>query len=353
MTKNRFKWSAITAAVVAASFASSVALAAQNEVECNNPAVDAMGNIALNPATNSPYAQEQKFDTSGVAMLDGAIMSGTTRNSCTTTSAGRDLDFYRFTAKAGDDINVAILNAYEQTGTIMDLALFGPYNGQPRQILNQNYFNTGTITDTAGLMDPSFNYKVLEDGTYYVGISTYPTWFYTMGYLSNLTTYYPQSAAFPTIGSYTLRVSGVKPSVLTIGMEIRPGSHNVTVVDASGSQPSGIRGKAKGSIPVALLSSAKDHFDATKVQQSSLYFGKTGKEDTFVSCNGGHGTDVNGDGLPDLICHFDLSNAGFGPLDNQAFITGKTGDGKDFQGQAWMKIMVKGLRPQDLVHGKK
>ena len=350
MTKNRFKWSAMTAAFVAASLAGSVALAAQTEVECNNPAIDDTGAIAMNPATGNPYIQPLSPDGSGVAAVDGTILNSAV-NPCGALSLWRDLDFYSFQAKANKDLSLVISRIFETNQTIANLALFGPDDyGHPRALLSQNIFNLGTNTNTSPL-DAAFNFSTTRDGTYYVAVSSYPTYFIgDMGHVALLNSYYfPYSAQYPTVGHYTLTVSGVESSVMTIGIDIKPGNNNVTVVDASGNrQSAGFRGKAQGSIPVALLS-GKD-FKPMDVDQSSLHFGKTGTENTWVSCNGGHGKDLNGDGVPDLVCHFDLSQAGFDLIDNQAVLTGKS-DGVDFKGTGWMKIMVTGLRPEDLVRG--
>lgn len=347
MTKNRFKWSAMTAAFVAASLAGSVALAAQPEVECNNPAIEDTGAIAMNPDTGNPYIQSLSPDGSGVAAVDGTILNSAV-NPCGALSLWRDLDFYSFQAKANKDLSLVISRVYETNKTIANLALFGPDDyGNPRALLTQLYYNSAGTNNA--FWDASFNFSTTHDGTYYVAVSSFPTYFYSdMGHVALLNSYYdPNSAKYPTVGHYTLTVSGIESSVMTIGIDIKPGNNNVTVVDASG-QSAGFRGKAQGSIPVALLS-GKD-FKPMDVDQSSLRFGKTGTENTWVSCNGGHGKDLNGDGVPDLVCHFDLSQAGFDLIDNQAILTGKA-DGVDFKGTGWMKIMVTGLRPENLVRG--
>ena len=351
MTRNRFKWSAIAAAFVTASLAGSVALAAQTEVECNNPAIDDMGAVAINPATGNSYIQPLSPDGSGVATLNGTILNSAV-NPCGALSMWRDLDFYSFQAKANKDLSLVISRIYETNKTVANLALFGPDSyGHPRALLSQMYFNSVPGTNTS-FWDAAFNFSTTRDGTYYVAVSSYPTYFIgDMGHVALLNSYYyPNSAQYPTVGYYTLTVSGVESSVMTIGIDIKPGNNNVTVVDASGNrQSAGFRGNAQGSIPVALLS-GKD-FKPMDVDQSSLRFGKTGQEETLVSCNGGHGKDLNGDGVPDLVCHFDLSHAGFDLIDNQAVLTGKTSDGADFKGTGWMKIMTTGLRPEDLVRG--
>ena len=67
--------------------------------------------------------------------------------------------------------------------------------------------------------------------------------------------------------------------------------------------------KSLGRPQVAILSTRT--FDATTaVVQSTITFGRTGAESSLISC-GKTFKDVNGDGLPDLICRFSLRYAGF------------------------------------------
>ena len=74
------------------------------------------------------------------------------------------------------------------------------------------------------------------------------------------------------------------------------------------SMPNTINRGSHGAVPVALLSSAD--FDVATVDVSSLGFGRTGLEPSLAFCSRGF-EDVNGDGLPDSVCHFAPSLAGF------------------------------------------
>lgn len=48
----------------------------------------------------------------------------------------------------------------------------------------------------------------------------------------------------------------------------------------------------------------------TQVEIASLTFGATGDEPSLAFCDTG-GEDVNGDGLLDLVCHFETQRSGF------------------------------------------
>ena len=81
-----------------------------------------------------------------------------------------------------------------------------------------------------------------------------------------------------------------------------------------------INPNAMGTIPVAILSSPA--FDATtQVNRTSVTFGHTGNEQSLAFCNPG-GQDVNGDGLPDLVCHFDSGKTNFVAGDTRGFLQG-------------------------------
>jgi hypothetical protein len=101
------------------------------------------------------------------------------------------------------------------------------------------------------------------------------------------------------------------PSVLTIEMMIKPPA----------TPPVPINPYAQGKVRVAILSSGP--FDAvTQVDRSSLTFGHTGDEKGLAFCND-KATDANGDGLADLVCHFNMPLTGFVPGDTTAYLKGK------------------------------
>ena len=73
-------------------------------------------------------------------------------------------------------------------------------------------------------------------------------------------------------------------------------------------------------IPVDILS--KSGFDAPKsVDLASLTFGHSGNEKSLAFC-GLSSADVNGDKIPDLICFFNIVDAGFQCDDTKGILKG-------------------------------
>lgn len=94
--------------------------------------------------------------------------------------------------------------------------------------------------------------------------------------------------------------------------------------------PAPINLAANGKIPVAILSTPS--FNAvTQVDHNSLTFGHSGSEASLAEC-AAEGEDVNNDGLPDLVCHFNSSQTGLVAGDNTAILKGQTVAGKAIQG---------------------
>jgi hypothetical protein len=111
----------------------------------------------------------------------------------------------------------------------------------------------------------------------------------------------------------------IPQSMVTVAIDIQPGT-----------TPNAINPRGRGKIPVAILSSAA--FDATtQVAFSSLTFGRNGDEPSLLFCNA-KGEDVNGDGLLDLVCHFDASVAGFTEWEYQGTLKGTTVSGMPLVG---------------------
>ena len=77
----------------------------------------------------------------------------------------------------------------------------------------------------------------------------------------------------------------------------------VSVDIKPGSDTNPINPNSNGNIPVAILSNP-DYDALSMVDVTSLTFGRSGNEESLAFCNE-NGEDVNGDGLPDLVCHFD------------------------------------------------
>jgi len=88
--------------------------------------------------------------------------------------------------------------------------------------------------------------------------------------------------------------------------------------------------KSNGLVPVAILSNPA--FQATAlVDPASLRFGSLGNENSLAFCNS-NGEDVNGDGLVDLVCHFNAQRSAFTPNSTTATLEGKTIHGQFFKG---------------------
>jgi hypothetical protein len=108
---------------------------------------------------------------------------------------------------------------------------------------------------------------------------------------------------------------------LTIQIDIKPGS---------ATNP--INLSKKGSIPVAVLGTPT--FDASTVDPSTVCFGDVedvNQRDCTVA-PGTKLTDVNADGILDLVLHFETQQTGIDPGDTQACLTGELFDGTSIEG---------------------
>jgi hypothetical protein len=118
----------------------------------------------------------------------------------------------------------------------------------------------------------------------------------------------------------------VLSTVFTVTIDIKPDE-----------DPPSINPRSQGKIPVAILSSPTFNAPAS-VDRTSLTFGRTGGEQSLAFCNPG-GEDVNGDGLPDLVCHFNTPLTGFRPGDTVGVLRGKTLAGVSIQGTDPIRIV--------------
>lgn len=103
--------------------------------------------------------------------------------------------------------------------------------------------------------------------------------------------------------------------VLTVEIDIKPGS-----------TPNALNPKAKGVIPVAILTT--DDFDATTVEALTVRFGPGSAPEVHGR---GHPEDVNGDGRADLVLHFDTQASSIACGSTSATLTGKA-KGKQITG---------------------
>ena len=115
------------------------------------------------------------------------------------------------------------------------------------------------------------------------------------------------------------------------------GAKGVDIDIKPGSDPNAINPKSRGKIPVAILSTTD--FDATsQVDKSSLTFGRTGDEDSLSKCTKSN-EDVNGDGLDDVVCHFNTQDTGFQQGDTEGIVKGNTLNGVPIEGKDSVRIV--------------
>ena len=308
MIKNLDTRFAAMAAFLAASMASGAAFAIV-EIEDNNT-----------------IATAQRLVISGGSVeVNGILGNG--------SLGANDVDFYSFTGTAGDMVTIDIDGGMKSDGSGVDtyIAIFRPDS----TILLAN--DDGGILDLGSVstLDSFMTVRLQTTGTYTVGVTSSAHPFLvtggggvgSSGFNMNLT------------GSYTLVISGVSDpvqpapapapapaAVQQINIEIKPGVPE---------QPP-INPKSKGSIPVALLSHSG--FDARGVDTQSLTFGRSGNEHSLLRCFKEY-RDVNGDGLPDLLCHFDNQMTEFDPSDAAGKIKGRMAAGGQFEGQGYLKVV--------------
>ena len=339
MTSKRYMWATMLTAFLVTLTASRVALAV-DEAE-----------VSTDTSTyNDPWTKAQPLEvgSDGTVEVNGAINN---------TPTHRDTDFYSFHANAGDIVTIDIDGGMHAdfTGVWTVLAVFDGSNPVPLRYSNgATSVDPGSETNADARID---DFVVPATGTYIVGVSSEPGEFKDINTLTS-GDIVDWSPAYFVNGSYTLIISGATPvaslppppppapSVQQIGIDIRPGKRDVIWIRSATRYDSKrdrhdlaerIRGHLKGGLPVALLSS--DTFNALDVAQDSLRFGSTGDEESLVRCNR-HGVDVNHDGHPDLLCHFDIGKADFEPGDVEGILTGTTQSGVDFEGQGFLKIIT-------------
>lgn len=301
MTKNQL-CRAVAAALVLASGASNVAWA----------------DVDTEPNDSATSTQRLVIDASRSAQVTGTI--GVL---ATVTPVIPDVDYFSFHGRAGDVVTVDIDGGMKPAGSStrsLDsvLAIFAPDLSVLRQIddVPSNGVDAGSISRFDARLD---NVVLPVTGVYTVGVASSGRVFLPGG---TVTAFVARSTSN---GSYTLIISGVTPSVQQIGIEIKPGAGSIAPLNP----------KSRGNVPVALLSSAD--FDALKADRSSITFGSTGDERSLLRC-GKEGEDVNRDGRPDLVCHFDNQAASFDQGDEEGIVRGNVG-GMPFEGRGWLKIV--------------
>jgi 6-phosphogluconolactonase (cycloisomerase 2 family) len=268
--------------------------------------------IEINCAGNRLYSADMNF--SGATMIDIFTIAG----NGALRAAGPP-----FIAPSGRNSNVALLspddrllfasNQDSQTVTAMTVNPAGGLAlvpGSPFAVGGAATYPSGMAMDAAGkYLYVAANPNLI--GAFRIGggstLAAVPGAPFTTGQPAGLLSL----AAWPP--------KACAPPVLPVALDIKPGG-----------APNTVNPKSRGAIPVAILST--DDFTApARVHAASLTFGRTGDEPSLRFCNGG-GEDVNADGLPDLVCHFDTERTAFRSGDGQGVLKGKTLDGQPIQG---------------------
>ena len=107
-----------------------------------------------------------------------------------------------------------------------------------------------------------------------------------------------------------------------------------------GGVPNSINLGSKGNVPVAVLST--ETFDATTLVLSSVTFGGAPIQARNNGTLMASFVDVNDDGRPDLILHFDTQSLNLTNASTQATLTGMTTNGRCVSGSDSVNIVPKG-----------
>ena len=108
-----------------------------------------------------------------------------------------------------------------------------------------------------------------------------------------------------------------EPGVIQVSIDVRPGD-----------TANCLNLKSRGVVPVVLFGTAD--FDVSAVDVGTLAFGPKGAAEKHGKA---HTEDVDGDGRPDLVLHFDIRAAGFAAGDTTAILIGMLIDGSAIEGE--------------------
>jgi hypothetical protein len=234
----------------------------------------------------------------------------------------KDADMFRITGKAG------------QTATIESKGLFKPNIAFFQCDASGN--NCWKVSNPRPVSSDDVKASVTfkQDGDLFVGVvnalgsaGEVRAWDY-FGNVSGTAPSTPQP--------YEVTVAGIVPPVMQITIAVKPG-------DTTTAPP--INPNSNGKIPVALFGS-KDFHPVTDVDMNSLRFGHSGTE-ASLSYPGKSkrpqcawsGEDVDGDGILDLVCHFENQRAGFQVGDMEGKLTGQLKNGTLFEGHGTLKVL--------------
>lgn len=110
-----------------------------------------------------------------------------------------------------------------------------------------------------------------------------------------------------------------------------------------GKARNGVNPRSNGRVQVAILSTKT--LDARLVPLPSITFGRTGAEDSITSCSKSF-KDVNGDGMPDLVCRFAARRAMFDQRSHVGVLRFADASGVPFEGRDEI-VVVPTDEPED------
>ncbi len=195
----------------------------------------------------------------------------------------------------------------------------------------------GKLTHTAVTYDGNNTIRVYLDGTEVANNPSYPL---PTGATGNLeigsSGGCPESQNFPGViddvriynrALTAAEIATLASGVLEVAIDIKPGS-----------DPNSINLSSAGVIPVAILSSAT--FAATTVDPDTVSLAgakvkMVGKSNRFLC----HAEDVNGDGLPDLVCQVETAQFMIEEGASVAVLEAETFDGQAIRGQDDVRIV--------------
>ena len=235
-----------------------------------------------------------------------------------------DVDSYAFDAQAGDAITIDIDGAMKQrgqTGRQLDtvITLYGPTG----ESIVENH-DTVTIDEGSAPIGGDRDSRIDEPPV------ALPV---TGRYVVKVRAEGPEINDFLN-GSYTLIIRGVSapPQVRYVSIDIKPGDRN---------EFTRLNPKQKRDLPIALLSSTatptQPAFNPLEAKVDSITFGRGGNEKSLVRCLKHH-IDVNRDGMPDLVCLFDVPSAAFEEDDVAGKLKGETTSGMRFEAVGKLKV---------------
>jgi hypothetical protein len=203
------------------------------------------------------------------------------------------LDFaVPFTDGPGDDF--AILTNSQAWGPLAESALF------------EFLLNGSLVTSFAASLTPDQLFQFDLPGNDVVANRVIVT---------NIT---PDPPGFNDLATMTFDNAGVAYLLAEpVAIDIKPGSESRNSINP----------KSKGVIPVAILGTTT--FDATTIDPQSIEFGLNGATEAHGRI---HVSDVNGDGLPDVVLHFETQRTGIRCGDTLAFLRGQTVAGQAVAG---------------------